>query len=131
MRAEFFRADAPDQVVATATWDGRSVAIAAAADPAGGPDQTSTLARIFRPTPVVADDPSLRPVGSSGPVVLEAGDLRWFMAAARTRGAAEGLGVRLVVDEPRGMGWDPAGAYRPFLQAVAPGGPVAPAAPAD
>jgi hypothetical protein len=127
MRAEFFHADDPDHVVATALWDGRSVSM----DGAGDPDATSPVERIFRPTPVVVDDPSMRPVGSSGPVVLEPGDLRWFMAAARTRGAAEGLGVRLVVDQLQGMGWDPAGAYRPFLKVVAPATPVAPAAPSD
>jgi hypothetical protein len=121
MRAEFFRESDAEQIVGTATWDGRSVST----DASGDPDAASTLERIFRPTPVVVDDPALRPVGSFGPAVLEPGDLRWFMAAAMTRGAAEGLAARFVVDDPQGMGWDPAGAYRPFLEVVAPTAPAA------
>lgn len=119
MRAEFFHADEPDTLVGSATWNGRSTAI----DAGGDADVHDVLERIFRPIPVVADDPALRPVGSTGPVLLEPGDLRWFMTAARSRGASEGLGVRLVVDDAGGMGWDPAGAYRPFLSVVAPAGP--------
>ena len=121
MRAEFFRPDEPDQIVAAATWDGRSVVI----DEAGDPERVGLMGRIFRSTPVVVDDPAMRPVGTTGPVVLEPGDLRWFMAAARTRAVAEGLGVRLVVDDLRGMGWDPAGAYVPFLSTVASFDPAA------
>jgi hypothetical protein len=121
MRAEFFHADAPDHVVAAASWDGR----AAVGDAAGDADAERLIARIFRPAPVVVDDPSLRSAGTSGPVALEPGDLRWFMAAARTRGAAEGLSVRFVSDEWGRMGWDPAGAYRPFRAAVAPAAPAA------
>jgi len=128
MRAEFFRPEEPEQIVGTATWDGRSVTISAAGDQG----EPTAFEHIFRPTPVVVDDPAMRPVGSSGPVVLEPGDLRWFMAAARTRGAAAALGVRLVVDEPQGMGWDPAGAYRPFLTVVAPAAaPLVPGAPPE
>ena len=114
MRAEFFRAAAPDQVVAAATWDGH----AAIADPAGDTEAGRIIRLVFRPAPVVVDDPSLRSAGTAGPVALEPGDARWFMAAARTRAEAEGLSVRLVSDDWDRMGWDPAGAYRPFPEQV-------------
>lgn len=85
-----------------AEWDGTRV------HPRSDPD--GLLPRIFRPAPVVVDDPSLRPLGSQGPVVVEVGDLDWFRAAALRRGAEQGLEVRLVSDRPGG--WDPAGAYQ-------------------
>jgi hypothetical protein len=47
-------------------------------------------------------------------VVLEPGSVRWFLAAARNRAPAEGLGVRFAAEPNTRMGWDPAGAYRPF-----------------
>jgi hypothetical protein len=105
----------PPPVLGAATWTGSTVAIDVLE---GGEDTKAALGRIFRPTPVVIDDPSLRPLGASGPTVLEPGDLRWFMAAARTRAPAEGLAVRFVPPST-GMGWDPAGAYRTFGAAVA------------
>jgi hypothetical protein len=67
---------------------------------------------------VVVDDPSLRSVGTSGPVVLQPGSLRWFQAAARIRGQQQGLAVRFVAEEQGAMGWDPAGAYRTFPEAA-------------
>jgi hypothetical protein len=76
------------------------------------------LERIFRHIPVVLDDPSLRTVGTSGPVLLQPGSLRWFQAAARIRGWKEGLVVRFVPEDPGAMGWDPAGAYRTFPEAI-------------
>jgi hypothetical protein len=51
-------------------------------------------------------------------VVLPPGSLRWFQAAARVRGQTEGLSVRFVDQEQGAMGWDPAGAYRPVLEAI-------------
>lgn len=73
-------------------------------------DQDGLLDRIFRASPVTADDPSVRPQGAEGPVVVEVGDLDWFRMAALQRGPEEGLEIRLVSDRPGG--WDPAGAYR-------------------
>jgi hypothetical protein len=116
MLAEFTRPDAPEQVVATAGWDGRRVTIGDDDQPE--PELAEALRRIFRPVPVVADDPSLRSVGTEGPAMLEPGDLQWFMAAARSRAEREGLAVRLVSTGAHVMGWDPAGAYRTFAESV-------------
>jgi hypothetical protein len=62
------------------------------------------------------EDPSLRPVGASGPVVLSPGSLRWFQAAALERGGVEGVGVRLVPEGGTAVAFDPAGTYRPFAE---------------
>src|SRR5206468_1824362 len=94
MLAEFTRPDAPEQVVATAGWDGRQVRIVD--EDLAEPELAEAIQRIFRPVPVVVDDPSLRSVGTEGPAMLEPGDLQWFMAAARSRSEHEGLVVRLV-----------------------------------
>jgi hypothetical protein len=101
MRAEFFRPDAPDQVVGTAEWDGRRAKVHA-----DDPDVEASLARVFRAVAVALDDPDSRIAGTSGMVVAEPGDLEWFRAAARVRGQREGLAVRLVTEKPGG--WDPA-----------------------
>jgi hypothetical protein len=105
MDAEFFRPDAPDDAVGSVRWDGVGPRVEAE-DPA----VREALGRIFRPSAVVMDEPS--PRGATGPTVLQAGDLQWFLAAARSRAGAEGLSVRFVTRRPGG--WDPAGAYRPM-----------------
>lgn len=107
MRAEFFRKRIPDKVIGVAEWDGREVAVQAKNAPV-----RQVLDRIFRPSPVVVEDPAMRPAGSHGPAILAPGGLGWFMAAARVRGQQEGLGVRFVTD--RAGGWDPAGSYEPM-----------------
>jgi hypothetical protein len=116
--AEFLRAgesDEPDRVVGTARWDVSRVRIQADDD-----DQVAqALWRIFRATAVAVDDPALRTAGTAGPVVLGPGSLQWFLAAARVRAEAEGLRVRFVPEASTAMGWDPAGAYRPFTETVA------------
>jgi hypothetical protein len=114
MRAEFYRRAAGDQIVGTARWSAGS----RPSIQAEGQEERDRLERIFRLTPVVVDDPSLRSFGTFGPNVLQPGSLQWFQAAARTRGLAEGLGVRLVDEEEAAMGWEPAGAYRPFPAAI-------------
>jgi hypothetical protein len=124
VRAEFFREESPDQVVGAAAWDGRDAVV----EPGADPDAAERIGRIFRPVPVVADDPSLRSAGSAGPAVLEPGDVRWFMAAARIRAPSEGLGARVVADDTNRLGWDPAGSYSTFRAAVAPI-PSSPSAP--
>jgi hypothetical protein len=111
--AEFYRQDAPNDVVGRATWDGSGVNFEA-----GDDDVRSSLARIFRPVPVVIDDPSLRAYGTSGPVQLHPGGLSWFRAAAEVRAKDEGLRARLVARPIPAMGWDPAGAYRTFNSQV-------------
>lgn len=115
MLAEFFKPDAPDKVVGRVVWDGRRAVVL---DDGTEPDVTEALTCVFRPVPVVVDDPSLRSAGSGGPAMLEPGDLQWFMAAARSRAGAEGMAARLVATGARGFGWDPAGAYRTFAEAV-------------
>jgi hypothetical protein len=114
VRADFLRPNAPDRILGSARWtDGGRVSTEA-------PDQEShrILERIFRSAPVAVEDPSLRSFGTAGPIVLQPGSLRWFQAAARHRASAEGLIVRFVDEEQGAMGWDPAGAYRPFAEAI-------------
>jgi hypothetical protein len=109
MRAEFMEKADPEGVVGTARWDSDRVTIEAADD-----RRAQALWRVFRPTAVAVDDPALRTAGTKGPVVLAPGSVRWFQAAARARAEAEGLRVRLVAEPGGTLGWDPAGAYRPF-----------------
>jgi hypothetical protein len=113
VRAVFYRPDTPDTPVGQAVWDGRTVEIQPHED-----GMRAALERIFRPSPVAVDDPALRTAGTAGPVVLAPGSLAWFRAAARTRSAEEGLAGRVVSDGRRAIGWDPAGAYRPFSDAL-------------
>jgi hypothetical protein len=109
VRVEFVRTgDESKQVVASARWTG------SAAEPADGPSR-ELVDRIFRLASVSIDDASLRSFGTNGEVILEPGSLRWFLAAARVRGEAEGLKARFVSDEQTALGWDPAGAYRTFM----------------
>ena len=113
MRAAFYRLDNPDSVVGTALWNG--------ARTDGEADDESVrqaIRRIFRATPVLIDDPSMRSYGTAGPVVLPPGSLNWFRAAAEARSGSEGLGVRFVPELEGAMGWDPAGAYRTFNDAI-------------
>ncbi|MGE5460347.1 MAG: hypothetical protein ACM3WR_06955 [Solirubrobacterales bacterium] len=111
MRAELYRPDAPEEVVAVATWKDSS------ADLEAGPDAPEGLGAILRPTPLVIDDPSLRAQGTHGEILLEPGSLPWFRAALQTRTEALGLAVRFVPGVREG-GWDPAGLSRTFEQQV-------------
>jgi hypothetical protein len=107
MRAEFFRRDDPKAVVGTALWEARLVRVHS-----DDPGVHEALQRVFRPTPVAVDDPTLRDPAAGGVSVVEPGDLHWFRTAAVVRGPREDLGVRFVTETPGG--WDPAGAYRPL-----------------
>jgi hypothetical protein len=114
VRTDFYRdADGSTELVGSATWSQSGITVEARTD-----DARSILARVLRPTPVAVDDPSLRSFGASGEVVLQPGSVRWFMAAARTRGQDEGLRVRFVADGAPVLGWDPAGAYRTFTSSA-------------
>ncbi|MDP9342692.1 MAG: hypothetical protein M3Q23_11500 [Actinomycetota bacterium] len=113
MRAEFYRGEDADTPVGVARLDGPRVDIHS-----GDAAVRAAIARIFRLTPVVVDDASLRPLGSSGEAMLEPGSLEWFRAAAVRRAADEGLSVRLVPEAKGHGGWDPASAYRTFQQSV-------------
>ena len=111
MRAELYRPDAPESVVAIATWsDGR--ANLEVLDPS-----IERLDTLVRPTPVVVDDPSLRPPGTHGEALLEPGSSAWFRAALQTRAEPLGLRVRFVAGQIVG-GWDPAASYRSFDEQV-------------
>jgi len=111
VRAELYRPDAPESVVAIATWsDGR--ANLEVLDPS-----IERLDTLVRPTPVVVDDPSLRPPGTHGEALLEPGSSAWFRAAVQTRAEPLGLRVRFVAGQIVG-GWDPAASYRSFDEQV-------------
>ena len=107
MRAELYRADDPEKLVAVATWShGRATLEVIDRSMQG-------LDLLLRPTPVVVDDPSLRPAGTRGEALLEPGSSAWFRAALRTRAEPLGLRVRFVARQIVG-GWDPAASYRSF-----------------
>jgi hypothetical protein len=101
MRAEFFRPDAPDEIVGSAVWDGERAVV-----DTEDAKVRELLARVFRPSSVAVDDRSALPAGTRGPSVVGPGDLEWFRMAALQRGAQEGLAVRFVTGAPGG--WDPA-----------------------
>ncbi|MDP9296134.1 MAG: hypothetical protein M3O88_05495 [Actinomycetota bacterium] len=113
MRVEFFRPNAPDEVVGRARWDGRRVVIEAEDDTI-----KQHLAGVFRLTPVVVDDASMRSLGSHGTSVLQPGSLEWFRAAALTRAGRVGLAARMVPEFAPGTGWDPAADYRTFRNEI-------------
>lgn len=113
MRAAFHRPDAPDAVIGSAVWRAGAIDVEAEDE-----SVRQAIRTIFRPTPVVIDDPSLRSYGTAGPVVLPPGSLQWFRAVAEARSGAEGLAVRFVPESEGAMGWDPAGAYRTFNDAI-------------
>jgi hypothetical protein len=113
MRVEFYRSDAPDTVVATATWHGSSVSV-------HSDDQVlrDRLVRAFRPTPVVVNDASYRQQGTRGDTVVQPGSLEWFRAVGRTRATVEsGLAARFVPGIEEG-GYDPASQYRTFRESI-------------
>jgi len=112
LRIEFHRPDAPDDVVGAATWDGRRVEVEAE-----DPQARSAIERVFRPTPVVVDDPALRGMGTQGEVVLHPGSVEWFERAAFARAPEVGFVARVVRPGVEG-GWDPAANYRRFRDQV-------------
>ena len=76
VRAELYRADDPDKLVAVATWShGRATLEVIDRSMQG-------LDALLRPTPVVVDDPSLRGPGTHGESLLEPGSFGWFRAAS-------------------------------------------------
>ncbi len=111
MRAELYRPDEPERVVAVAQWSGTGASIEVIEPAVEGLD------RLLRPTPVVVTDAALLPRGAHGEAVLQPGSLAWFRAALFTRAPSLGLAVRYVVDDVRN-GWDPAANYRTFDEQV-------------
>jgi hypothetical protein len=113
MRIEFYRKDHPEQVVGTATWDGREARVEAEED-----STAEAIKRIFMRTAVVVQDGAFRYLGANGEAVLQPGSLDWFREAALARSAPEGLSVRVVPELSGEGGWDPAAAYRTFREAM-------------
>ena len=114
MRVEFASPeDEQKATVATAEWHDGAVTIWSE------DEQIRTkLAHAFRRTPVVTDDPSYRRLGTSGPVMLQPGDLPWFRSVARGRAEAEtGLTARFLSSGPVG-GVVPAAGSRPFGEQI-------------
>ena len=109
MRAELVRPDAPDAVVAIATWDAGRAEIRATGDPIDG------LERLLRPSPVLVLDGANSQIGASGDTLEQPGSPEWFRAALLDRAPGLGLAVRFVEDDLRN-GWDPAANYRTFEQ---------------
>jgi hypothetical protein len=113
VRVEFFRPNAPDDVVGRARWDGKRAVVETEDD-----EQRPKLERVFRITPVVVNDASTRMLGASGASVFQPGSLEWFRAAALTRAGEADLAARVVPDYRAGTGWDPAGDYRTFRNEI-------------
>jgi hypothetical protein len=109
VRAELYRREEPETVVAVARWSPQGVMIEATGEPVEGID------RLLRRIPVVVHDASLLPQGAHGETVLQPDSLEWFRAALLTRAEALGLGVRFVAEDVRN-GWDPASNYRTFAE---------------
>jgi hypothetical protein len=114
VKVEFHRPDDEQQTtVASVAWDGGRVGIETDDEDIG-----ALLAHAFRPTPVVTDDAAYRALGTSGPVMIQPGDLVWFRAAAKVRASAEtGLVPRFVPQITEG-GFDPAAGYRTFEEQI-------------
>jgi hypothetical protein len=113
MRAEIYRPEDPETVLATARWsDGRmSLEVTEPGRELEGWDA------LLRPTPVVVEGASLRRLGTHGETLLEPGSYDWFRSTLRSRVDAMGLAVRFVAEAIVG-GWDPAAAYRSFGEQV-------------
>ena len=111
MRAELYRADDPNAVVAVATWSNGRASLEVLDASVDGLDG------LLHASPVVVDDPSLRGPGTSGESLLEPGSLGWFRKAIVTRAEPLGLRVRFVTTEIVG-GWDPAATYRSFDEQI-------------
>jgi hypothetical protein len=103
----------PEPAVATVGWEQGEVVVES--DDRALADR---LRHAFRPTPVVIDDPSLRPAGTRGELVLQPGDLEWVRAVAQVRVPAEVGLVPRYVTGPQIGGYDPAANYRRFREQV-------------
>ncbi len=116
MRIDFHRSlsdgETEVEILASAVWDGRRAVVEASSD-----EIREAMAKVFRPTPLVVDDPAYRQQGTEGPVGLQPGTVEWFRAAAQVRAEEVGLVAR-VVSERREGGWDPAAQYRTFAESM-------------
>jgi hypothetical protein len=109
VRAEIFRPESPDRIVALATWaeDGAELRVF--------DDAVEGLEGLLRRTPVVVPGGFPKQIGATGDTVEQPGSPRWFRAALLRRTEALGFGVRFV-EEDLTNGWDPAANYRTFRQ---------------
>jgi hypothetical protein len=119
MEAVFFRPgdaekEVPETIVGTAVWTRARVEITGAMDDAA----RSLIARIFRETPVLVEDGSLRTLAGHGPSLIEPGSDTWFRQAAATRAGNADLSVRFVSELRPGEGYDPAAQYTDFRDVV-------------
>jgi hypothetical protein len=109
VRAELFRPESPDRVVALATWSEAGADLEILDGSADGLD------RLLRKTPVVVPGGFPKQIGRQGDTVEQPGSPEWFRTALLTRAGSVGLGVRFVEDDLTN-GWDPAANYRTFDQ---------------
>jgi hypothetical protein len=112
VKIEFHTPEDPETVVATATWDGSQASVES-----GDDEMAGKVWKVFRPTPVVVDDPAYRRLGTSGDVTVQPGSLEWFRASAQVRAPEAGLVARVVPEIVEG-GYDPAAGYRSFDDAM-------------
>lgn len=106
--------EVPETFVGSAEWAGSGAKVTEAAND----DSRKTISAIFRDTPVVVDDGSLRTLSGLGPSMIEPGSYTWFREAAAMRGAKAGLSVRFVSALEPGEGFDPAAQYTDFVEVV-------------
>ena len=105
--------DEQKATLATAEWHDGAVTISSEDE-----QLWTKMAHAFRRTPVVIDDPSYRRLGTSGPVLLQPGDLAWFRVVAQARVPAETGLVPRFVPGAIVSGFDPAAGYRPFREQI-------------
>ena len=117
MDVDFYRHDEGEGAeifIGRATWKGSGVEVTGAADDGA----VLAVRNIFRRTPVVVDDASLRTSSGRGASVVQPGSYEWFRMAAISRAPKAGLSVRFVPDPASGGGWDPAAQYLDFREVV-------------
>lgn len=107
MRAELYRPDAPDRIVAVARWTDGDVELDILVGSVEGLD------RLLRRTPILIPGGFPKQLGAAGDTLVQPGTLDWFRAAMVSRAPALGLAARVIADDVRN-GWDPASNYRTF-----------------
>jgi hypothetical protein len=114
MDVEFYAPDDEEKrAIATAAWDGREVTVTAE-----DPGVRETLVRSFRKSPIAVDEPALRRMGTSGPVVIQPGSLEWARAVSQHRATEESKLAARFVARRVVSGWDPAADYRTFGEQI-------------
>jgi hypothetical protein len=109
VRAELYRPESRDRVVARAIWSSDGTELEVFDRSVDGLDG------LLRATPVVVPGGFPRQPGRSGDTIEAPGSPSWFRAALLERSERLGLAVRFVEDDIVN-GWDPAANYRTFEQ---------------